>query len=103
MAGVPNILILKAQVSPIMLPVGSSVPHSHLQTQSFTWGGGEEGRGTCRSTSPSVFWPSKGAAVQPAKGSLSLALLGARLSAAGSQAAELGRPFVVPVAWRKVS
>lgn len=52
--------------------------------------------------SPSPSWPSKGAAVQMARGSLSPALQGARLSTAGSQADELRRPFVVPGAWRKV-
>lgn len=66
-------------------------------------GGGEEGRSTCQSSSPSLFWPSKGVAVQLAKGSLSPALQGASLSTAGSQAGELDRSFVVPVAWRKLS
>lgn len=65
-------------------------------------GRGEAGRGSCQSTSPSLSWPSKGASVQLAKGSLSPALQGARLSTAGSQGEELSRPSVVPVAWRKV-
>lgn len=101
--GYPYTLIFKAQVCPIMLTVVSSVPHPHLQIRSFTWGGGEEGRGTWQSTSHSLFWPSKGAAMQLAEGSLSPTLQGGRLSTAGSQAGELGSPFVVPIAWRKVS
>lgn len=99
-AGYAYILILKAQVPPILLSAVSPPSPSNMSLlgEEERWAGG-----TCQSTSPPLSRPYKGAAVWLAKGSLSPALPGAKLSTAGSQASEPGRPCVVPVAWNKVS